>query len=313
LDAHTNGTIIVSGGEPEPTNTPTNTPEPPTGLTILVDPAMTSVDAGQTFNVSVVVEAGDQEVDGASAYLNFDKDAIQVVSMTEGSSFQFELQNSFDNDAGTIDFAAGSFGSLPSGSITLVEIEFEAIAATSGSDLAFQFDAPRQTDVTSGGASVLEAHINGQVTISPVAPGSFNATAQENGVQLNWATTSEEGMAGFNLYRTTSPEWSRSFSATMLDQLNDVLIDANGEPSSYSYLDDTAEEDTTYHYWLEYVMSDGSTQMLPDPATNQPTEVTSITIGDMNADGTPGKRNALPYLAIGLLLAGAWIVRRRRR
>jgi hypothetical protein len=258
--------------------------------------------------------AGVEEIDGASAYLNFDKDVLQVVSMTAGSSFQFELQNTYDNDAGTIDFAAGTFSNLPSGNITLMEIEFSVIAPTAGSELAFQFSAPRQTDVTSGGVSVLTGHTNGQVSISPVAPGSFNVTPQEDGMLLNWATESEEGMDGFNLYRTTSPEWSRSFSTSMLDQLNDELIAANGE-SSYNFLDDTAEEGAIYSYWLEYVMSDGSTQMHPESTTNEPGDVTSVTINDINADATKsGKREALPLLAIGLMmLAGAWIARRRQR
>jgi hypothetical protein len=115
--------------------------------------------------VTVVVEARETELDGAAVYIDFESTVLQVHELTKGEAFATVLQKKFDNDAGRIDFAAGTFSDHPSGTFTLLTIEFEAIAPTSVTELAFQFSPPRQTDATSSGTSVLTDHTNGQVGV----------------------------------------------------------------------------------------------------------------------------------------------------
>ena len=71
------------------------------------------------------------------------------------------------NTLGTLDYAAGTVSSFPSGATTLATIEFVALKVVTVSDLQFIFQAPRLTDVTYGGASILTQHGDGQVTIGP--------------------------------------------------------------------------------------------------------------------------------------------------
>jgi hypothetical protein len=231
-----------------------------------------------------------------------------VQGITEGGIFQFELQNDFDNTNGTIDFAAGSFSNYPSGTIDLFVIEFEAIAATAGTGLTFQFDAPRQSDVTFSGASVLDAHLDGEVELltPPVPPGSFNVTSQGDGMSLTWTTDSEEGLQGFNVYRST--DGVRVADGETLEQLNDELIELTGA-GSYDWLDETVEDGTTYEYKLEYVMLDGSTMMHPEAATSPPT---SITLDALSS--TPRSNYWLwALLPIGLTMLAGALIRRRQR
>jgi hypothetical protein len=53
-----------------------------------------------------------------------------------------------------------------SGTISLVEIEFQPVGKTVDSPLTFQSDFPRNTDVTYGGASIRASDLDGKVIIS---------------------------------------------------------------------------------------------------------------------------------------------------
>jgi hypothetical protein len=289
-----------------PTSTPTSTPLPLEGVVIAVEPAFVTGAVSGTIQVAVEVRAGVQQVDGASAYLDFDPTVLQVQQITKGDTFQVELQNDYDNTNGTIDFAAGSFGSYPSGTIELFLVEFEAIGATSSTPLAFVFDAPRQSDVTFSGTSVLDAHLDGTVELltPSVPPGSFNVTSEGDGMLLTWTTSSEEGVEGFNAYR--SSEGIRLAEGDSRQKLNDALITANGTSSSYQLSDSTG--DSSYDYWLEYVMEDGSGVMHPDSASE--TEPASITLNA--ASSTPRSNSWLwALLPIGLTILAGALMRRR--
>jgi hypothetical protein len=121
-------------------------------------------------------------VDGAAAYIDFDASLLKVNSITSGNTFDLELQNEFDNQTGMIHFAAGTLTPpLPGGeglgvrgeeglglNFDLVVIELEAIG-NGESPLLFQFDAPRTTEVTSGGESVLSEYVDGSDSSTPTA------------------------------------------------------------------------------------------------------------------------------------------------
>jgi hypothetical protein len=136
------------------------------GPVLSVVPSQTVTYLGQTFEVAVQVQAGDQEVDAAAGYLNFDPALLQVVDLTPGPALNVELQNEFDNVAGEISYAAGKLTPpFPSGTFALYTVTLEAISGTPGTDLAFNLEAPRLSDITFGGASVLDRTESGTVTV----------------------------------------------------------------------------------------------------------------------------------------------------
>jgi hypothetical protein len=79
---------------------------------------------------------------------------------------------------------------------------------------------------------------------------SFTALGGNGVVSLDWATTNENDLVGFNLWRNTD-------ASSPDTQLNVTLIEAKnaGTPfgSSYSYQDSGVVNGTTYYYWLESV------------------------------------------------------------
>ncbi|HUS70902.1 MAG TPA: hypothetical protein VM075_09050 [Anaerolineae bacterium] len=83
------------------------------------------------------------------------------------------------------------------------------------------------------------------------------ATAASAAVIVEWTTESEVNLAGFNLYRSESPDGPYV-------KLNETLIPASPDPvtgGSYSYVDTTAESGMTYYYQLEDVELDGKATM----------------------------------------------------
>lgn len=79
------------------------------------------------------------------------------------------------------------------------------------------------------------------------------------GATITWETASEVDTAGFNLYRSESPDgpWVK---------INDALIPPSEDPVSggkYSFKDESAESGKTYYYQLEEVELSGKTTRFP--------------------------------------------------
>lgn len=149
---------------------------------LLISPSQTNVKPESDFSVSVQVEAGSQQVDGAQATLNFDPTLLQVQEIRAGDQLSLELLNQFDNEAGTIDFAAGSLDAFPSQTFELMQIEFRALeeSPSEGTSLAFDLDGSLATNITFGGTSVLGEHSDGTILIddpSSVTLGDLSAGA----------------------------------------------------------------------------------------------------------------------------------------
>jgi hypothetical protein len=139
----------------------------PEDVIIAIEPAMSKVMVGDTFTITIQLSTGNQLIDGAQASINFDPSVLQVISITGNPSvLPLELMNDYDNVTGTLDYAAGTLSNFPSGTFSLAEIVFEAVAETSETFLTFNYIAPRQTDVTYGGGSVLTDDVEGAVSIS---------------------------------------------------------------------------------------------------------------------------------------------------
>ena len=129
---------------------------------IQFDPSAPTVAKDSVITISIQIAAGAQEVDTAEVHIDFDPLYLQVVdaggspaSTIEGSGvFPVELRNSADNASGEIDYAAGTFGALPSGTFDLATIRFKALWGTGGGStpLMYVHQLPRKTDVNYGGA-----------------------------------------------------------------------------------------------------------------------------------------------------------------
>ncbi len=138
---------------------------------IAVQPAVSTVQVGDIFTLTVEVASGAQLVDGVSVYLDYDHTLMHVQQIIPAaSSLPLVLQNSFDNDTGQIDYAAGTFSNFPSGTFDVAYLQMVAITTTNSTTLAFHALVPRQSDVTYGGVSVLGSLHPASVVIEPALP-----------------------------------------------------------------------------------------------------------------------------------------------
>ncbi len=74
-------------------------------------------------------------------------------------------------------------------------------------------------------------------------------------VRVTWKTETEMNTAGFNLYRSTSPE------GPFTDKVNAELIPPSADPltgKEYEYLDTTAQAGVTYYYELQEIERNGN-------------------------------------------------------
>ena len=137
---------------------------------LVISPSVSTVAAGQDFDVVLQVQAGTQLVDGAAAYLNFDPTYLQVITTTPGSTLPDVILNDFNNSTGELNFAAGKLsGDKPTGTFTLATVTFHALVVTDSTGIHFYDVDPRKSDITFGGYSILSATQDGTVTIMPSA------------------------------------------------------------------------------------------------------------------------------------------------
>ncbi|HXF64615.1 MAG TPA: Ig-like domain-containing protein, partial [Caldilineaceae bacterium] len=162
--------------------------EVPGSVRLGLEPSISHVLPGQRFSVTVAVRATDQQLDGVAAYLNFDPAAAQVVEVLMGNTLPTVLQNQHDNNAGTIDLAAGialSSQDYATGNFALATLIFEAADAptVAESALTFSTTAPRKSDATFNGASLLSDTRNGSILFEVAGVSGSVLLEREAGVQ----------------------------------------------------------------------------------------------------------------------------------
>ncbi|HEX8680724.1 MAG TPA: CSLREA domain-containing protein, partial [Ardenticatenaceae bacterium] len=133
----------------------------------------------------------------------------------------------------------------------------------------------------------------------------FTATLEGEQVLLQWETVSEQGNAGFHLYRSTSPDSEG-------ERLNAALIASEAPNSSegfaYQWVDNDVDVGTTYYYWLEAVDLDGATSRY-GPTSASVQVPTSITLSTFSTISTV--RQWWLVASALTLVAGALYLRRR--
>ncbi|MCD6290369.1 MAG: hypothetical protein J7M34_07690, partial [Anaerolineae bacterium] len=153
-------------------------------VTLKLSPAVGHVRAGETFRVEMEILAGDQPVDGVNAYLDFDPNVLRVVDeegnpatrVIPGTALSNVTLNRAINALGRINFAAQ--GDAITGRFTVAIARFQAITTTNNVLLTWSVTAPRQSDVTSGGGSVLDGLNGGRIVVRPGARLAGQATMQ---------------------------------------------------------------------------------------------------------------------------------------
>ena len=106
--------------------------------------------------------------------MNFDPACLEVVSITAGTALPSELQSTFSNTAGTIDYAAGAQlgGAAPTVDFVLATLNLKAKAVTDATLLTFVYSpvGSRESMAVVGFYDVLAhaAVVNGSVEILPL-------------------------------------------------------------------------------------------------------------------------------------------------
>jgi hypothetical protein len=166
-------------------------------IAVTVEPASKVVSIGKIFAVDIkVTDGGAAGVNSAGAHLDFDTTYLEALGITPGTALGDEIQNDYDNTAGTIDYIAGVGMGNPAvtGDFVLATVEFHAKAATPGTALSFVFTPVlRQTSVYVGFDNVLDpaAAINGNVNIvacETILDGHVDLQGRSAAPHASWIT-----------------------------------------------------------------------------------------------------------------------------
>jgi hypothetical protein len=94
------------------------------------------------------------------------------------------------------------------------------------------------------------------VTPTAITLDSFTATATTGGIEVKWVTSAEIDTWGFHLLR--SADGTRASAERVTSEM--ILAEGRGQGgATYTWLDTSADPDTTYTYWLEETEIDGTT------------------------------------------------------
>ena len=205
-----------------------------------------NVGSGIAHNI-VIEDQLDTDLDEASAAVVSSSHAVTGVQLDPGNLLKIYFDGvnlpgagDPDNNHGFLIFAANPKQGLSQG--TLIHNTAEII---------FDFNTPVVTNTTENMLLVDPCPSTAVHLIS------FSALGRDGYVELKWATSSEPGNAGFNLYRSEGEEGAKT-------KLNDGLIPAAGDElrgSEYSFRDYYVAAGASYCYWFEDVSVDGAARV----------------------------------------------------
>ncbi len=197
------------------------------------------------------------------------------------------------------------FGSVALDRIPVGALEANGCGVTVTTD---QRGLPRAGGAGNGGSACDVGAYEAQTPPLVVTLASFDAQAMADRIQLTWETVSEANNAGFNLYRSASPDAPDALLAFVPSQ-----APGSTQGASYTFDDTQVAPGQTWYYWLEDVDLNGATSLHgPVSATLQ--APTAVTVAALEAQAaTPGVTPWGALVASLLAAAGALATRRRWR
>lgn len=121
---------------------------------------------GSTFPVDIQIETGSQPVNSAAAYVNYDKNCLEVIQITPDEAYlNGVLASEFSNTRGELKHVAvvPPGEDPPLGTLKVATITFKYKAASS-TNITFNTENPRKSEVAFGQGSVLGSLVNYTVT-----------------------------------------------------------------------------------------------------------------------------------------------------
>lgn len=174
--------------------------------TLSLSPTNKTVNVGDTFTISVLLNTAGQSIDGVDLKsLNYNPYNLQVINPNNGiASNQIQagvlmpntLANSVDTVNGKIVFSqVTNGGSKYNGSGTLATVTFKTlVAGTVSPTFNFTSGATTDSNVASGGVDILTGVTNGQYIINNVS-GTVTGTTQAGGAGALGAGTLAGGVS----------------------------------------------------------------------------------------------------------------------
>ena len=212
-------------------------------------PDVNTYKVGYTFSVDIMVNTHGQNVVVVAAYLNFNPNLFEVVSIdTSGSIFTTEAENIIDNTNGKIKITRGiptPGVNTTAGKVATLNIRGKTDATPTSDNFTFDFTPGSTIEsnviLNDGlGTDILSGVYNGRYTLDGTPPpnvSNFTATAGDGQVSLTWTNPTSADFSGVRIVRKTG-----SYPANVND--GTVIYDNNGT----SYVDSGLTNGTTYYY-----------------------------------------------------------------
>lgn len=107
----------------------------------------------------------------------------------------------------------------------------------------FSIDSTAISTITAGG------------NFASITMDALDATVQNRDIVVDWHTTYEENVLGFNVYRSTTLTPNLKLNGAMIPSISGGAISPGG---SYSFTDTTTGPGVLYNYWVEVVTTGGN-------------------------------------------------------
>lgn len=199
-----------------------------------------SVAPGDSFNIDVLMDTGENSVTGVDIIVEFDANNFAVTSVQKGNGitgFTNEIRNTYDNVGGTVTYSAFTLDSLSAvtgSGIAVLRVGFASKGTSSTGSYPFDFGAATAVAGTGEGQNVLIDTIPVSVTITgggtgggdllsdtPTPTPTATATPTTGGVPTGTATstptataTASPGVGGAGLPTKTPTPTPTTSSAT---------------------------------------------------------------------------------------------------
>ena len=123
---------------------------PVASVYLRIVPQAIAVQPSQPFTFEIRVEPNGQTLIGVQAFLDFNPNSLQVVTVVMGTSSPLGtlLANRFDNSVGTLDIAAGTLGSGTNGQCELAVVTMSGGASGVTTPVVFSSASPRTSAVS---------------------------------------------------------------------------------------------------------------------------------------------------------------------